>query len=293
MANNRPGRNGRGSYERHVRIPHGLSGSPAWRALRGSSIKVYIALARFNLGDNNGDLFFSIEMGMKETGLARNTVADALKQLEEHGFIAAVARGYFKQKGGPATRWRLTHLPAPNCKPSIPTNDWQLWRPACGNKSRSQILNDTVSKSEIRSETHLVTVSGFETEPGETPLVSADRVISKSDAQVVCHLPSSGTGCCQPGNIFGNEGGTSGNVIDATLLDQLRTRALSTTRQMGVGGLTRLARAVPMHKGTLSKFLSGRGLKAEHYHNLLLALADRPPLSSPGSLPRDQQGTGA
>jgi hypothetical protein len=277
MAKNKPGRDGRGSYERHVRLPHTLTGSPAWHALRGSSIKVYVALARYNVGDNNGSLFFSIETGMAETGLARNTVAASLRQLEDHGFIAAVEKGYFRQKGGPASRWRLTHLPAPGCRPHIPTNEWQRWQSAeNGNKTRSQFLTATVAVFESDVETLPATVSKTDTSQSATPLVSVGPSISKTDTQIVCHRHSAAKGRKQGGNTLEIAGGVSGNGVDPSLLERLRSMAQAYLDQDGVGGLTRLADAVPVHKGTLSKFLHGGSLNRTHFINLQLALQKQP-----------------
>lgn len=268
-------RNSRGGYERHVRLPHLLTGSAAWRDLSGNAIKVYIALARFNLGDNNGNLFFSVETGMKETGLARNTVSRGLRDLEEHGLIAAVERGYFQVKGGPATRWRLTHIPAPSCKPSLPTHDYHRWHPVeKGNKLRSQNLTPTVSKIETTLETFPSAVSNIETAPVETPLVSVDPSISKIDTQLVYHGQGAFQGVSDAGKQAETAGGPSPKSVDPGLLEELRQRTRTYLDGAGLGAQSRLALAARISGGTLSKFLDGRRLSRTHFIALQLAIPD-------------------
>jgi biotin operon repressor len=93
--------------QRHLRLPHLMTGSVAFQDLKGNDLKLLIAMQRLDNGSNNGNLFLSARKASEECGLSRNTVMQSLRSLEEHGFIVAMERGHFKVKGGPATRWRI------------------------------------------------------------------------------------------------------------------------------------------------------------------------------------------
>lgn len=119
---------GRTRDGRHVRLYAWLTGSPAWADLSGNAVKLLIYLATWEDGSNNGELFMSTRMAAEGIGVSKKTAGKAFRELEDHGFLRAVERGYFQMKGGPATRWRLTWLSWPAAsKP--PSNEWRQWQP--------------------------------------------------------------------------------------------------------------------------------------------------------------------
>lgn len=170
--------------ERHIRLTHTMTGSPAWKALTASAIKLLVALQRFDNGENNGDLFMSVRKAQDETGLSRNTVAAAFKDLEDKGFVVPVALGSFKIRGGPATSWRLTFVAAPS-KRLAPTHDWQRWQPD-ENKTRCQNLTSTVAISDTDVGNTDFPVSISATGTTETSHVSISTPVSIIATQVVC-----------------------------------------------------------------------------------------------------------
>lgn len=76
----------------------------------------------FEDGGNNGEIYMGARMLGDGIGIDKKTALRCLQHLDRQGFIRPEQLGYFQQKGGPATRWRFTSLPA-NGKP--PTNEWR------------------------------------------------------------------------------------------------------------------------------------------------------------------------
>lgn len=128
---------GRSRESRHVRLYGFMTSSAAWADLSGNAVKLLVHLAAFDNGTNNGLIFLSERMAAEGIGVSKRTVGKLFDELEEHGFIAATAKGYFTVKRGPATQWRLTWLAWAN---KAPTNEWRSWQPK--GKSRAQLLHD-------------------------------------------------------------------------------------------------------------------------------------------------------
>jgi hypothetical protein len=112
---------GRRDDAKHVRIYRYL-----WPVLLdrldGQAFKALFYMLTFEDGSNNGHIY----MGARSLGAGihvdKKTALRCLQTLDRQGFIRPEQLGYFQQKGGPATRWRFTFLPA-NEKP--PTNEWR------------------------------------------------------------------------------------------------------------------------------------------------------------------------
>ena len=82
--------------------------SNAWLSLSASSRAVYIQLlSRYN-GFNNGQIAYSVRDAARECRIARNTAANAFKELEVAGFIVLRTKGAFSRKFRHATEWLLT-----------------------------------------------------------------------------------------------------------------------------------------------------------------------------------------
>ncbi len=107
-----------------VPIPHAMAQSPAWRSLRGNSIKVYVELRRRFNGGNNGQLTLSLDEGADLLGISKATVMRALQELEKKGFVVMTKRGFWY--GRRASEYAVTDRSL-NGHP--PTNAWRKWTP--------------------------------------------------------------------------------------------------------------------------------------------------------------------
>jgi len=262
----------RGHEPRHIRLYHSVTGCAAWRALSGNAIKVLVALLRFDKGGDNGELFMSVRTAADETGLSENTAWKALRDLEEHGFIAATDRGHFKRKHRPATQWRVTWQAA-NGK--APTRDFEKWEPS-GNKTRSQNLRSTVAKIETVEETSSVTVAKIGTASTETSHFSRPKTVSNIATQVVSHGQRIKHAHARTGNMAGPSQpvppSKGGDGQSATVI---RDKLKSLLQSSPAGTQTRLAEAARIPGGTLSKFINeGKALSAAHSVRLQLTMAE-------------------
>lgn len=99
----------------------------AWLNMNAIARLLYIALkARYGFEiKNNGRIYLSIRMAMKETGFSYNAVRRGFLELEHYGFIVNTARGCLGSDGhGKAPHWRLTELGHKN---EPPTKDYLRW----------------------------------------------------------------------------------------------------------------------------------------------------------------------
>ncbi len=126
---NKTGRTVHGAQD--VRIPHYVLHSPAFRALSPASAKTLLYILKLYNGLNNGHIAFGVRTGSfgRENskpvwlsfGLSKSAVAEALKELEERGFLVCTKLSSFGQKKL-VKEWRITWLPGPG--PTIPTKDF-------------------------------------------------------------------------------------------------------------------------------------------------------------------------
>lgn len=116
---------------RHIRIYHDQLKSVAWKHLSGGAVKVLLALASLELGENNGLFFLSARKGAEMTGLGKNAVCRALRELQDKGFIYCAELGGFSRKTPHAARWGLTWAAGPkDSKFRAPTHAYKNWLPA-------------------------------------------------------------------------------------------------------------------------------------------------------------------
>jgi hypothetical protein len=128
---------GRQRESRHVRLYRYMWASLIER-LDGNALKALFYMLTFEEGDNNGAIYMGARMLSKGIGVDKKTALRCLQHLDRQGFIRPEQLGYFQQKGGPATRWRFTFLPA-NGK--SPTNEWR--QPPAEQKSWGENFPDT------------------------------------------------------------------------------------------------------------------------------------------------------
>lgn len=235
---------------RHIRLYHSITGCEAWRDLTGNAIKVLIALARYDDGNSNGQLYFSERQGAKDTGLSRNTVRRALAELIAKGFIAQTKPGAFNRNNLLAATYRLTWVAWPGGKPSAPTRDFDRWKPD-GN-SQAQNLTTIGAKSAPPLETSGDGGSEFDPPTVETLHVSVGRPMSETEPQLLYQ---------------GNRGSDQetgqwkqANPASAAFPGLLREATRKRLETAEPGEQTRLAQLIDCPPGTLSKFINGRNL---------------------------------
>ncbi len=112
------------STERFVKLTYPLIESEAWRWLRPISQSVYIELRRRFNGSNNGKISFSLDEGARILRASKTTIQKALVELEEHGFIKLVKKGYFTRRM--ASEYALTDEQLDGYPP---TREWRRWQP--------------------------------------------------------------------------------------------------------------------------------------------------------------------
>jgi hypothetical protein len=122
--------------------------SEAWRHLSGSAVKVLLALAALEKGDNNGEFFLSARKGAAITGLGKNAVNRALHELQDKGFIYCAVRGAFSRKTPHAACWGLTWQAGPKGSDHrAPSHSYEKWRPAQkrGPRTRDAAVPETAT----------------------------------------------------------------------------------------------------------------------------------------------------
>ena len=112
------------STERFVKLTYPLIESEAWRWLRPISKAVYIELKRRYNGLNNGKISLSQSEAAHILKASKTSISRALKQLETHGFIKLIKKGYFT--GRMASEYALTDEQLDGYPP---TREWKQWQP--------------------------------------------------------------------------------------------------------------------------------------------------------------------
>lgn len=250
----------------HTRIYRRQMDSIAWRHLSPSAVKVLLALASLEKGDNNGEFFFSDRTGSEMTGLARNTVRKSLAELIDKGFAYCSQRGGFSRKTPHAACYGLTWRAGPKGSEwRAPSNAYDQWRPD-GN-TRAQSLTETGSNPEISMETSPATGANVEPVEMETRLVSNDRAKSGIEP----HTRNQG----QEDRRASIGNGNSSHNPRSIFLDGLRTQLINHLKKSAAGEQSQIASAVGCPGGTLSKFIGGRSLPQNHSARLAQELTRR------------------
>lgn len=131
----------RSKTPRHVRIYHRQMDSIAWQHLSGSGVKLLVALAKMEMGENNGEFYMSVRKAAEITGLSNNTVSRAFHELLDMGFIYCTERGGFSRKTRHAACWGLTWVVGPvGTENRSPSHAYEKWRP----------MKNTVARNDTR-----------------------------------------------------------------------------------------------------------------------------------------------
>ncbi len=132
--------NGRSAGEQFAPLPYPMARSDAWRSLSGAAVKVWVELRCRYDGGNNGKLSLSMDEGARLLGLGKATVARALAELVERGFVRVVKPGQWY--GRLATEYAVTDR---GVNGSMATNDWKRWQ-ASSPPSRAGSLGSAVER---------------------------------------------------------------------------------------------------------------------------------------------------
>ena len=119
------------SKERFVKLTYTLIESEAWRWLRPISKAVYIELKRRYNGLNNGKISLSLSEAAHLLKASKSSISTALKQLETHGFIKLIKKGYFTSRM--ASEFALTDEQLDGFPP---TREWRGWQPTKAHRRR-------------------------------------------------------------------------------------------------------------------------------------------------------------
>jgi hypothetical protein len=129
--------------------------SAAWRAMSPSARVLYIALkARYSIKlRNNGRIYLSVPQAAEETGLNKDTMARAFRELEHYCFIVQTKGGCLGVEGkGKAPHWRLTEL---GYMTNPPTKDFLRWNGAKFRNPKNKTLSENFGRTVRRFRTPL------------------------------------------------------------------------------------------------------------------------------------------
>lgn len=90
-----------------IAIPHALHDHPAFGRLSQTAFKVLLGLIRQYRGKNNGDLSASFTQAEKWGVGSKTSLANALTELQEVGFIFRTREGVFTNPGGRCALYAL------------------------------------------------------------------------------------------------------------------------------------------------------------------------------------------
>lgn len=115
----------------HIRFYWWELESVAFRSLSPVTRCVLLELKALYNGLNNGSLFLSAREAGRRVGVGKTKAWEALRELQDKGFIRAVERGAFSWKAaarrGDATCWLLTEFP-PGAEKGVGSRDFMRWK---------------------------------------------------------------------------------------------------------------------------------------------------------------------
>jgi hypothetical protein len=106
---NRSTKNRSFTHERYVKLRYWLLRSASWKSLPALPRALYLDIVMRYNGSNNGRISYSVREGAAALSVTKDTIARALKLLQERGFIVCTKVAYFTVKTTrEASEWRLT-----------------------------------------------------------------------------------------------------------------------------------------------------------------------------------------
>ncbi len=128
MSRRRSPKGKRSDEGQFVYLPYAMIKSPAWRALSGPAVKLWLELhTRFN-GGNNGKVFLSMNEAAGILEIGKATVQRAFEDLQDKGFVVLEQEGNWYHRR--AHEWRLTtKAMQTRSGKKAATHDWRFWQP--------------------------------------------------------------------------------------------------------------------------------------------------------------------
>ena len=115
MARTRRKLKGRREYGGFILLPNALYDNPAFCELSPSALKILLGIMRQYRGNNNGDLSASFVQARKWGIGSKSSLASALTQLLDIGFIIRTREGVFINPGGRCALFALAWMPIDDC----------------------------------------------------------------------------------------------------------------------------------------------------------------------------------
>jgi len=140
---------GRAKNKRYFALPHHVTGHPNYIKLSGFANRLIIDIGRQYYGSNNGDLCATWSL-MKERGwVSKETLNDALRELEHYGFIVVTQYGNRKKPTLYAIGWRRIDTSTGECKQlegTVP-NAWVIEKAPFVKPSAKRRLKKSVTRN--------------------------------------------------------------------------------------------------------------------------------------------------
>lgn len=133
---------GRKLGESFIRVFRDTMKTPAWKSLSSHARSVFLQIRFRYTGFNNGRIGCSIRELVDECGIAKNTVRNALDELQAKGFLVETQAGSFHRKTGQsrASEWRLTDLEC-DMTDRKATRDYLKYKPPEPEPAKDKISN--------------------------------------------------------------------------------------------------------------------------------------------------------
>jgi hypothetical protein len=113
--------------EPFISILRSTTKEPAWKAMTFGARALFVLLRSFYNGHNNGRIYLAVRKAAAELGASKTSVTTWFRELEEHGFIRPVQRGFLGVEGqAQASYWRLTEV---GYMGEQPTREYRKWQP--------------------------------------------------------------------------------------------------------------------------------------------------------------------
>ena len=118
-----------GTVPRFVQIWHWELDCAAYRHLSVYGRALLIEFRKKYDGSNNGKIAMSVRDAAKLLKCSKDTAAQAIKELEEKGWIRLAQKGSFSCKQKLASEWRITNQPIGAGVDTPETKEYTRWKP--------------------------------------------------------------------------------------------------------------------------------------------------------------------
>jgi hypothetical protein len=214
--------------------------------LSGNEVKLLLYLMSFDNGSNNGLIPLSARQAAKGIGTDPKTANACLHGLDRAGFIRPNEHGFFAVKGGPATTWRLTFLPAFG---KAATHEWR--EPPAEQISWWEKFPATVGKITTAAKKQASTVGKITTAPNGKLPNPEKPLVGDITTQTVATVEGAGLGRIRVETEAGN---TSGQIEQS---EPIRRQVKTVWMGLGMSARRSLARSCGLSPVELAEYVSG------------------------------------